>query len=150
MMALGQFVFSLRTLAYQQLQRTTAWRHATNSRVGARAATQFVGPGDDLITLDGLLLPEITGNGRVPLDRLRDMADLGQGWPLVDGNGVIYGAWVIESINETSSLFFADGTPRRIEFALSLRHVDDSRVAAVNAESLGTIDNNGAGAAGLV
>ncbi len=149
MMALGQFVFSLRTLAYQQLQRSTAWRHATNSRVGARSASQFVGPGDDALNLDGLLLPEITGNGRPPLDTLRDMADQGKGWPLVDGNGVVYGAWVIESVNETSTLFFADGTPRRIEFALALQRVDDSRVAAVDAQSLGTIDTNGAGAAGL-
>jgi phage protein U len=34
MMALGLFVFSLRTASYQELQRVTNWRHPSNSRVG--------------------------------------------------------------------------------------------------------------------
>lgn len=128
MLSLGQFVFSLPTLAYQQLQRATAWRHAQNPRVGARAATQFVGPGDETITLDGVLLPEVAGK-RASLDTLRDMGGQGAAWALVDGNGVVYGAWVIQSVHETNTLFFVDGTPRRIEFSLELLRVDDSRVA---------------------
>ena len=38
MMALGLFVFSLRTAAYQELQRVTNWRHPSNSRVGSTPA----------------------------------------------------------------------------------------------------------------
>ncbi len=41
LMSLGMFVFSLPTLAYQDMQRQTAWRHPSNSRVGSRAAHQF-------------------------------------------------------------------------------------------------------------
>jgi len=128
MLSFGQFVFSLNTLAYQQLQRATAWRHAQNARVGARAASQFVGPDDETINLDGVLMPEVAGQ-RASLDTLRDMGGQGAAWPLVDGNGVVYGAFVLLSVHETGTLFFADGTPRRIEFALELRRVDDSRVA---------------------
>jgi len=47
MMALGPFVFSLSTLAYQQLQRQMAWRHASSERIGARAAWQYLGTGED-------------------------------------------------------------------------------------------------------
>jgi len=50
MMALGMFVFSLRTAAYQELQRQTDWRHASNNRIGAAPARQFVGRGEDAIT----------------------------------------------------------------------------------------------------
>lgn len=128
MLSLGQFVFSLPTLAYQQLQRSTAWRHAQNSRVGARAASQFVGPDDETITLDGVLLPEVAGQ-RASLDTLRDMGGQGAAWPLVDGNGVVYGAFVLLSVREVGTLHFKDGTPRRIEFTLELRRVDDGRVA---------------------
>lgn len=147
MMSLGMFVFSLSTLAYQQLQRQTAWRHASTSRVGARAAAQFVGPGDDAITLNGVLLPDVAGD-TASLDTLRDMADQGRAWVLVDGVGRVYGAWVIESINETRSLFFVDGVARRIEFALQLKRVDDDRVSTPATPALGTI-GSGAGAAGL-
>ena len=37
MMSLGMFVFGLPTLAYQDMQRQTNWRHPGNSRVGTRA-----------------------------------------------------------------------------------------------------------------
>ena len=59
MLALGMFVFSLRTAAYQELQRQTDWRHASNNRVGAAPARQFVGRGEDAITLPGIILPEL-------------------------------------------------------------------------------------------
>lgn len=126
LMALGQFVFSLQTLAFQSLQRQTAWRHAQNSRVGARAASQFLGPGDDTITLPGVVLPEF-GN-RISLDELHTMADAGQPLALVDGTGRVYGQWVITDKTETASHFTTLGQPKRIEFSLSLRRVDDNLV----------------------
>ena len=61
MLALGFFVFSLHTLAYQDFQRQMAWRHASVPRVGARPASQFVGPDDETISLQGVLLPEVAG-----------------------------------------------------------------------------------------
>ena len=127
MMALGLFVFATATLPYQQLQRTTNWRHPSNSRLGLRPSRQFLGPGDDSITLSGTLYPELTG-GRVSLALVRAMAETGRAWPLVEGSGMFYGLWVIESIDETGSVFFADGAARKIEFSLKLARVDDEQV----------------------
>lgn len=123
MMSLGVFSFSLATAAYQELQRQMAWRHASSERVGARAAHQYVGPGDETINLSGLIAPPLTGR-LGSLDTLRDMAGQGRSWPLVDGTGRVHGAYVIESINETRSLFFADGIPRKVEFQIALKRVD--------------------------
>ena len=124
MMGLGQFVFSLSTLAYQELQRATQWRHPAQARIGARAARQYLGPGDDTITLSGLLLPELAGTP-ASLDQLREMGGTGDAWPLVDGAGRVYGSFVIESMNETRGNFMADGRSRRIAFQLVLQRVDD-------------------------
>ncbi len=126
LMALGQFVFGLQTLAFTTLQRQTAWRHTQNSRVGARAASQFVGVGDDTITLPGVILPEF-GN-RMSLDEIHTLADAGQPLALVDGNGRVYGQWVITEKSETASYFDRLGTPSRIEFSITLRRVDDNLV----------------------
>ncbi len=73
MLSLGMFVFSLSTLTYQELQRQTNWRHATNSRVGKSPAMQFVGRGEDTITLPGIILPELAGSV-LSLNALRLMA----------------------------------------------------------------------------
>ena len=132
MLSLGMFVFSLSTLAYQELQRQTNWRHASNSRVGAPPALQFVGRGDDTITLPGIILPELAGSV-LSLDALRLMANTGKAWPMVEGTGRIYGLWVIESLSETKTVFFRDGTPRRIEFILTLKRTDDDRIDLLGA-----------------
>jgi phage protein U len=131
LMGLGQFVFGVSTAAFTQLERSTAWRHAQNSRVGARAASQFVGPGDDTITLPGVILPNF-GNRR-SIDELHDMADKGDAYALVDGEGRVYGQWVITEKRETLSLFTANGQPKRIEFSLTLRRVDDNVIDQVGA-----------------
>lgn len=132
MLSLGMFVFSLSTLAYQELQRQTNWRHASNSRVGAPPALQFVGRGDDTVTLPGIILPELAGSV-LSLDALRLMANTGKAWPMVEGTGRIYGLWVIESLSETKTVFFRDGTPRRIEFTLTLKRTDDDRIDLLGA-----------------
>ena len=132
MLALGMFVFSLSTLAYQELQRQTEWRHASNNRIGAVPARQFLGRGDDTITLPGVILPELAGSG-LSLDAIRLMANTGKAWPMVEGSGRIYGLWVIESLSETKTIFFSDGTPRRIEFSLSLKRIDDDRIDLLGA-----------------
>lgn len=127
MMALGMFVFSLETLAYQELQRQTDWRHGSTSRIGTNPARQFLGRGDDSITLPGVLFPGLAGSP-LSLDALRMMGDTGKAWPLVEGTGKIYGLWVIESLSDTRTVFFRDGAARRIEFTLKLTRIDDGRV----------------------
>lgn len=123
MLALGLFVFELRTLPYQEMQRSMSWRHAEQSRVGERPALQFTGPDADTITLTGTLHPELTG-GRLSLDMLETMADQGEALPLVEGSGWIHGMFVVESLQTTRTLFFRDGAARRIDFNIGLKRAD--------------------------
>ncbi|BBE76148.1 MULTISPECIES: phage tail protein [Phytobacter] len=128
MLALGMFVFMRQTLPYQTLQRDTEYRWPSNARIGKRDAFQFLGPGDESISLAGVLYPELTG-GKLTLTTLRLMAEEGRAWPLLDGNGLIYGMYVINSVSDTGSVFFSDGTPRKIDFTLKLTRVDESLAA---------------------
>jgi hypothetical protein len=128
MLALGMFVFQLQTLPYQNLQRNVDYRWPSNSRVGQRPAVQFLGVNEEKITLSGSLMPEITG-GKLSLLAVNLMADEGRAWPLLDGSGTIYGMFVINSVSETYSEFFADGTARKIDFNVSLTRVDESLAA---------------------
>lgn len=124
LMTLGMFVFDLPSLTYDQLQRSTSWRHPSSDRVGARAAVQFAGPGDDDIVLTGSLAPIVAGDPD-SLDRLREMGDSGEAWPLVDGAGRVYGAFVITKLDETQKAILDNGVPRICDFSLSLKRVDD-------------------------
>ena len=119
MMIFGMFVFSIPTATYQSLQRTTTWNHASNNCVNSMPAYQYVGKGEDSITLDGSIVPEF--GSQLSLTALRLMGDTGKSFPLIAGNGKIYGLWILESIDETQTYFFKNGKPRKVEFSLKLK-----------------------------
>ncbi|AIL07770.1 phage tail protein [Stenotrophomonas maltophilia] len=132
MMTYGTFVFSLSTAAYDQLQRQMSWRHASSERLHARPARQYVGLGEDTINLQGVIAGELASNLHV-LDDLRALADEGKPQALVEGTGLVYGAYVLVGLNETRKELFADGTPRLIEFQMQLERDDDGAAAEVPA-----------------
>jgi uncharacterized protein len=117
MMSLDQFVFSLATAPFKELQRRRNWKHRTSARVGVRDASQFTGIGDDVITLSGLVAPEAIGS-IASLNQLAAMADVGDAYVLVDGTGMVYGAFIIDGLDETQTYHTKEGIPRRIEFSL--------------------------------
>lgn len=135
MMTLGFFVFSKLTVPYQTLQHETAWRHPSNTRIGARASTQFLGVGDETISLSGVLMPAISG-GEISLDVLYKMADTGKAYPLIDGRGPVLGWFVIEKISKGRSEFFRDGAARKIEFSIELRRIDENDTRLLAKENL--------------
>ncbi|ENV09301.1 hypothetical protein F966_01957 [Acinetobacter higginsii] len=130
MMILGMFVFSIPTATYQSLQRSTTWNHVSNSRVGSMPAYQFTGKGEDTMTLDGSIVPQF--GSQMSITALRVMGDTGKSFPLIAGNGKIYGLWVIDSVDETQTYFFRDGTPRKIEFSLKLKKTQTAGVLVGN------------------
>ncbi|WGL95300.1 phage tail protein [Arsenophonus nasoniae] len=123
--ALGLFVFQLKTTPYQTMQVNKRWRYGVNSRVGTRPSCQFIGPDNDDITLSGSLYPELTG-GKISLIVLEMMAESGKAWSFLDGDGNIYGMFVIEEISQDKSYFFANGAARKIDFTLKLKRADSS------------------------
>lgn len=145
MMIYGMFVFQLSTLPYQQIQQSRNWRHVKNERINRSASWQYIGAGDDTITLSGLLYPEITG-GEVSLTALTSQAYVGRPWPLIDGVGQIYGMYVITGLNTTRSELDRYGRARKIEFTVTFERVDEDLRERLQSSSLGDLANNVKGA----
>ncbi|MCX8962691.1 phage tail protein [Erwinia psidii] len=125
MMIYGLLPFMRQTLPYSELQQSVDYRWPTNSRIGQRASAQFLGVGDEKITLTGELRPEVTG-GAVSLLSFKLLADEGRAWPLIGGNGTVYGMFVTENFAATHSEFLSNGSAQKMTFTLSLKRVDDS------------------------
>jgi phage protein U len=126
LMTLGLFVWGIDTLAYQSLQRSTNWRYGRNNRIGKRAASQFIGPGEDSITLQGWVAAELGDTASI--DTLRAMGDRGEPYILVSALGEVFGLWEIDELSTTDTLFYPNGKPRKIEFSLRLTRVDDDQI----------------------
>ena len=139
MMIYGMFVFQLSTLPHQQIQQSRNWRHVKNERINRSASWQYIGAGDDTITLSGLLYPEITG-GEVSLTALTSQAYVGRPWPLIDG------MYVITGLNTTRSELDRYGRARKIEFTVTFERVDEDLRERLQSSSLGDLANNVKGA----
>lgn len=125
LMCLGQYVFAISTTAYEKLQRKIGWHHPSTTRIGRRAAHQYLGKDEETITLSGRIFPELATNGIASLDELEAMGNSGKSFLLIAGDNTILGDFIIESLETTSSEHLFDGTPQKIEFTLNLKRVDD-------------------------
>jgi phage protein U len=69
LLALGTYRFSIDTAAYQTLKRRQSYRWQSQERLLRSPAQQFVGLGDDTITLAGVIYPHYRGG----LGQLNDL-----------------------------------------------------------------------------
>lgn len=123
---LGSFQFDLPNGVPQTLDRTADFRWESQDRLLRDPAVQFLGPGDQQITLDGQLFPGFSGR-QTTIETLREQATKGEPQMLTDGLGRVYGKWAIRSIREGLSTFAPGGGARQISFSVSLvRYVEDN------------------------
>lgn len=126
---LGNYKFMLTNAVPQALQRSTGYNWPSQQRFGQRPTSQFVGQGDDTITLTGVIFPEFRG-GMHEVDKWRAMAATGTPQLLINGRGAIFGYWLIENIDEEQSLFALAGAFRKQTFTIRLRHHHGEEVSA--------------------
>ncbi len=124
MLKLGEFIFSVDTAAYQKLQRSTSRRLAKINRIDKRAAHQDLGPGDDVITLPGVIYPTYKG-GLTQIDEMRKMMNAGEPLMLVDGQGNVHDKWIIANVTETDSVFFKDGVEQQQDFSIKIERFEE-------------------------
>lgn len=118
-MALGDFRFALKGAAYDSFRRETRWRWASQPRLGRAPAKQFVGPGEDVITLKGTIYPHFRG-GWKQVKAMRELAGKGQPQLMVDGLGFIHGYWCITSLTESNDAIWHNGAPLKQGFTMTL------------------------------
>jgi len=123
LMTLGMFAFELATLPHDSYGRKISWSFAEGERVGARAATQFLGPGEDKVTISGAVLPGLAGSYSA-IDTLVDMGGQGEAWPLLDGAGRVWGTYRIDGIDQKGGHIMDNGVARRVDFSIELTRVD--------------------------
>ena len=136
MMALGEYRFSLTTAAYEEFTHSAEYRWAAQERLGRLPARQYLGPGSETVSLRGVLHPHYRG-GMGQLDRMRTEAARGEPLRMTEGNGRIWGDWVVTRVEETRRVFDADGAPRRVEFRLELARYGEDRNQSLQQQVFG-------------
>ncbi|MDD3800205.1 MAG: phage tail protein [Novosphingobium sp.] len=137
MMSFGMFQFEIGTLPYQELSRSRGWRYGRAPALGARDASQYLGPDADVITLTGALIPGLAGSFS-SLEELVAIGDRGQACKLVDGLGNVLGSFELEKLDHKASTFMVDGLARKGDFTITLTRARDPEEIAAAALGLTT------------
>lgn len=116
---LGDFQFDLPNGVPQTLDWQADFRWEEQGRLLRDPAQQFVGPGSQSISLDGVMFPGFSGR-QSSMEQLRAIAREGQPLMLTDGLGKVYGKWAIKTVREGKGTFAPGGGARQIDFNVQL------------------------------
>jgi phage protein U len=136
LMTLGGFQFAINTAAHDSLQRETAYRWEQQDRLGREPAMQFIGAGNEKISLQGRIYPHFRG-GLGQLNTMRQMAGEGEPLQLIDGLGNVLGQYCITRIVEGQQAYVGPGIPRRMDFAIELERYGADQLAGNGGDGSG-------------
>ena len=142
LMTLGGFQFAITTAAHESLQRETAYRWEKQDRLGREPAMQFIGPGEEKISLSGRIYPHFRG-GVGQINTMREMAGEGEPLQLVDGLGNVLGSYCITRITEGQTAYVGPGIPRRQDFSLELARYGEDTLTSSSSGSSGSSSSGG-------
>lgn len=122
MYSLGGFAFKSSTMLPRSVKRATSYHWKKVDRLGREPARQAVGLGDDSIVFEGVFYPsEAKEVGSIEtLAELRDLGAKMDKQMLVDGDGNVYGWWVIDKVTDGRTHLWPNSQPRKIEFTLNI------------------------------
>jgi uncharacterized protein len=124
LVALGPFQFYATAPSFEKLKFEAEFRWAQQERIKREPASQFLGPGERSITLDGVIYPEAFGGAEL-LSGIHAAARAGTVMAFIamrdqSLQGDVMGLWIVKSIQNTRSYFGRNG-PRKIEFAIMIK-----------------------------
>lgn len=125
MLTFGSLTWRAGAAAYREISRVSSYRLAPLERVGAAPAYHYIGRGEDVVTLRGVIMPTYRGSPAL-LDDLRALAAAGETAALVAGTGRVYGRWALTAVDETRTGLFSDGGARKVAYTLRFVRADNS------------------------
>ncbi|MGY6703167.1 phage tail protein [Roseinatronobacter sp.] len=126
---IGTLTLDTRPFSADDVNRSASADFAVKPLIGAMQAREFMGEGDDTLTISGQLLPFKTG-GLTELEVAHQFRKSGQRLPVMRGDGKMMGWFVIESIQERHSELMRDGVGFVVKHQIQLARVGPEGAAS--------------------
>ncbi len=138
MLTWGEVAFGVETAAYQALRRAATYRIPAQERIANRPGLQFTGPGEETVSISGVMMPGYRGEPAT-FEALRAQGAAGTAHKLTSGTGEDLGRWALADVTEERSGLFDDGAARKIAFnARFVRDDEEPRGRAAQIEQSST------------
>lgn len=116
---IGSLTLDTRPFNADEMGRSASADFAVKPLIGTLPGREFIGEGDDKITLSGQLLPFKTG-GLTEVEVAHGFRQSGQRLPVMRGDGKMFGWFAIESIQETHRELDRNGVGWIVKYTISL------------------------------
>lgn len=126
---IGSLTLDTRPFNADQMERTASADFAVKPIIGGLPGREFMGEGDDKITLSGQLLPSKTG-GLTSLEAAHAFRKAGAQLPVMRGDGKMYGWFAIEEVSETHTELMRSGVGFIVQHSIALVKVEPSGAAS--------------------
>lgn len=126
---IGTLTLDTRPFSADDVDRSASADFAVKPLIGAMPGREFMGEGDDKLTISGQLLPFKTG-GLTHLEIAHGLRRSGQRLPVMRGDGKMFGWFVIEDIRESHSELMRDGVGFVVKHTIKLVKVSPEGAAA--------------------
>ncbi|MBP1852108.1 phage tail protein [Rhizobium halophytocola] len=117
--SIGALTIDTQPFSVTDVQRSARADFAAKALIGAMPSREFMGEGDDTLTLSGQLLPYRLG-GLTELEMAHGLRQSGQRLPVLRGDGKRLGWFVIDSISENHRDIMRDGVGFTVAHEISL------------------------------
>lgn len=131
---LGELQFS-NLLGLGSFNQTVGGRFPDSPRIGNKSDIQFTGEELERISFNIPLHREFI-EPQPFIDQIRGYLSDGVAVPFVDGNGKVYGNFVVVSIGETSQILDVDGTKIAVSLSVELKEFVNDDIEATEAIEL--------------
>lgn len=122
----GNYAFEVGAASYEELSHKFIGRWSKPPVFGRRPPGQYLGPGEEEITLRGTIFPVDMGAG-VFAQIIAMQSDAGNGVSdmLFSGGGDAMGMFRLDELSYRASNHLRDGTPQKVEYTLRFTADDD-------------------------
>ena len=120
---IGPFPCWVEQAPLEKFSRARNWRWEAQARLTRPNAMQFVGAGDDTITLNGVIHPheDKCGGKATSMEDLSQIANGGEPQLILTGWGKVLGKYVITDVQEDYENMLDDLRPRKVGFSITLK-----------------------------
>ena len=121
---LGDFQFSINTLAYNEIERVSTYSFASRQVIGSYDRLQSVGVDNETLRITGSYLADLKtllgGSDEDPFEEIRVMASDQKPLQLQSEDGKNHGYWVIIDLNVRGNHYIQKGA-LKADFTLQLK-----------------------------
>ena len=126
LMAWGPFQFETGAAAYEELRHRASSRWERHDIIGRRPAGQYLGPGEETVSLRGTVFPDVTGAGSAAtITALLAAAQRKEVYTLLSSDGTIIGPFRLEKAERIGSFIDPAGAPLKLTYDLDFCAHDD-------------------------